>query len=88
MTHKIDENKVKKEAKQILDKFAHALEKVKHEHDLDFYVNREDFERIKAGSANKFSEDSKIDNNFKKKILENAPNKDEDFIIAEKGSWK
>ncbi len=81
MTHKIDESKVKKEAKQILDKFAHALEKVEHEHELDFYVIRDDFERIEKKGA-----DSKKD--FKQKILENAPNKDNDFIIAEKGSWK
>lgn len=69
---------VEKQAKGILDKFAKALEKVKTED--NFYVDREEFER-EEGKGDKC-----ID--FKEELLKNAPKKDEDFVIAEKGSWK
>ncbi len=81
MNRTINSEKVQKEAKHILDKFALALEKVEHEHDLDFYVEREEFER-KEGKRKGNSKE------FKEKILENAPKHDKDFIIAETGSWK
>lgn len=85
---------IEKEAKQILDKFAKALESIDEEK-LDFYVEREDFERIEIASLSsledkdsKFADKPDIVENFKQRILENAPNHDEDFIIAEKGGWK
>ena len=84
MVERIDKFQVEKEAKHILDKFAKALEKVEkedEEHDLNFYVERGEFERIEG-------EGEKCDEGFKQRILNNAPNKDDDFIIAEKGSWK
>ena len=72
---------VKEEAKKILDKFAKALEKVDSEK-FEEGVDRELFER----------EEGKNDENthigFKKRMLENAQVKDDDFIIAEKGAWK
>ncbi len=76
---KLDENKIKQEAREILDKFAKALEKVKEE--PDFYVNRAEFEREEKSEVCK-------DKGFKQKLLENAGKKDNDFVIAEKGSWK
>lgn len=93
MDERIDKFRVEKEAKHILDKFAKALEKVEKEDEdskfinkvnegkLNFYVERGEFERVEG-------EGEKCDEGFKQRILENAPNKDEDFIIAEKGSWK
>jgi len=69
---------IQKEAKEILDKFADALGKVKTEE--DFHVDREEFER--KDGMNKPCEGLKED------ILKNAPNKNKDFIIAEKRSWK
>ena len=78
----MESNKIEKEAKQILDKFAKALEKVEAEHDLNFYVDREEFERVEK------IEEKKIEEGFKKRLLENAPANDGDFIIAEKGAWK
>ena len=74
----VDQTKIQKEAKAIIDKFAKALEKVKTD-DLDFHVNRDDFERVEG-------EGEKCD--FKKQLLENAPKKNDDFVVAEKGSWK
>ncbi len=75
----IDKEKIKKEAKEILDKFASALEKVKID-EKDFHFEREEFERVEGeGFECK---------GFKEKLLENAPEKDEDFVIAERGGWK
>ena len=74
----MDKIKIEKEAKEILDKFSNALNKV-GKHEENFYVIREDFEREENGNACK---------DFKFKLLKNAPKKNSDFIITEKGSWK
>jgi len=76
----MDKEKVRKQAKQILDKFAKALEKVEDEKDIDFYVDREKSEREEGGGREC--------KDFKKKLLENAPEKNNDFVIVEKGDWK
>jgi len=70
---------IEKEAKGILDKFAKALDKVKTKDD-SFYVERDEFERLEGKSDSC--------EGFKSKMLGNAPHKDDDFIIAEKGAWK
>jgi len=77
----MDKEKIKKEAKQILDKFADALSRVGKEKDVDFYVDRDEFER-------KEGEGEKSDSGFKKKMLANAPEHTDDFIMAERGKWK
>tara|TARA_B100001079_G_C16339915_1_gene483036 strand:+ start:728 stop:952 length:225 start_codon:yes stop_codon:yes gene_type:complete len=74
----MDKKKVEKEAKQMLDNFAKALSKVKTNEE-DHYIDREDFERVEGGDSCE---------GFKSKLLGNAPEKDDDFIIAEKGAWK
>ena len=76
----MDQKKIEKEAKEVLDKFARALEKVEKEQDIDSYVDRDISER-KEGLG------KECDKSFKKRILENAPNKDDDFIIAERKGW-
>lgn len=75
----MDKDKIKKEAKGILDKFAKALEKVEKKYDLDFKVDREEFEREENTGENC--------EGFKNQLLENSPKKDNDFIIVEKGGW-
>jgi len=75
----LDEKKIKREAKQILDKFASALSKVDSEK-IELGVNRDDFERAEG--------DGEKCEGFKKTILENAPEHDDDFIVVERGSWK
>jgi len=96
----MDKNKVKKEAKEILDKFAKALDKVKigkvgssskdDEGHKNFYVEREYFERVedKVSSISKDIEEKGEKCDFKDSLLENAPRKDKDFVIAEKGGWR
>ena len=41
----MDKESIEKKAKQMLDKFAKALEKVDNKKDLDSYVDRDEFER-------------------------------------------
>ena len=77
----IDKSLIEKQAKEIVDKFAKALEKVEKEKVEESHFEREEFERVEG--AGKLGTEG-----FKQGILENAPNKDNDFIIAEKGSWK
>jgi hypothetical protein len=94
----VDKVKVEKQAKEILDKFAKSLEKVEKEHgeeESESYVERDEFIRKEGNpsSESKDSENSKnvscrVDPKFKKRILENSPNHDDDFIIVEKGAWK
>lgn len=81
----VDKAKVEKQAKEILEKFAHALEKVgmaSPSKDGGTIIDREEFERVE-GKTRKFSDAS-----YKQKFLNNTPNHDDDFVIAEKGSWK
>ncbi len=78
----VDKVKVEKGAKEILDKFAKALDKIGRGSEKEgTYVDREEFERVE-----KEGQDCDVD--FKKRMLENAPNSDDDFIIAETGAWK
>jgi predicted Asp-tRNA(Asn)/Glu-tRNA(Gln) amidotransferase subunit C len=75
----MDKKLIEKEAKKILDKFSSALDKAGIK-DEGYEVYRKDFERDE-GSGEKCE-------GFKESLLANAPNKDKDFIIAEKGAWK
>jgi predicted Asp-tRNA(Asn)/Glu-tRNA(Gln) amidotransferase subunit C len=79
----VDKIKVEKEAKEILDKFAKALEKVEKSRDGDSlsYVERKEFERVEGDGEDCPKE-------FKNRMLENAPNHDDDFVIAETGGWR
>lgn len=76
---RIDSNEIEKQAKEILSKFAKSLEKIDKDVE-ETYVDREDFERKER--------EGEICENFKRKLLDNAPKKDDDFILVEKGSWK
>jgi len=77
----VDKQKVEREAREVLDKFAKALEKVEKIHEVEGWVDREEFERIEGNGNNSNAE-------FKDKMLANAPKHDDDFIIAETGGWK
>jgi len=92
----MDRDKINREAKELLDKFASSLDKAGVK-DEGVFVDREGFERIEGSEHG--SEDLKNDLggkesadesaiNFKKRVLENAPESKGDFIIVEKGSWK
>ncbi len=70
---------VKKQAKEILDKFAKALSKVKTKE--DFFVKRKEDRR-------KESEGFKGDSDFISRFMENAPQTKNKSVVAEKGEWK
>ena len=94
MENTIDHELIEKQAKEILDKFAKALEKVGKESEVESYVERDEFERKeKISSLDKSDENSKnvsfgVNPDFKKRILDNYPSHDDDFIIGETGGWK
>jgi len=70
---------IEKEAKEILDKFSKALASVKLEGE-EWNVEREEDRREEK-------EGMDCDETFRKIMFENAPQKSEDFIIAEKKKW-
>lgn len=81
--HKVgkeEQEKIKKEAKDIMDSFAKALEKAEEEFSEEFNVKRE----------NQLREETSVkgEKEFRKIFFENAPSKSQDFIKAEKGKWK
>lgn len=76
----VDLEKIKSDAKKIIDSFSEKLSKV-HVLDKEPIIERKDFERKEGDGEN-------CDNDFKKIMFENAPNKHEDFILAEKKRWE
>lgn len=72
------EKEIAREAKEILDKFAKALEKVETK---ESFVEREE-------SFRKEQEGSLPNEEFRKIFFENAPEVTNDCIQAEKGKWK
>lgn len=79
--HKVSEQEreqIKKQAKEIMDSFSRKLDKIgKIE---ESFIERDEFER-KEGKGKPLEIDKEI-------MFENAPRKNKDFIVAEKGGWK
>ncbi len=73
----VNEEKIKKEAKQIMDDFIKALDKIK-EIPGEFGAEREQSTR---------KPEKKEETDFRKRMLKNAPRKDDDFVLMEKKSW-
>ena len=76
-----EREEIKRKAKSIMDSFSKELDKINLKELKEPLVEREDYERQEG-------EGREGDNSFRGAMLENAPNKNDDFIIAEKGSWK
>lgn len=70
--------KIKKETKILLDEFSKELGKVK---------SNEESNVIRSKDRRKDSEGKKCDSSFRQIMFENAPQKDKDFILAEKKKW-
>lgn len=78
--HKVsdkEKEQIKKDAKLIMDSFSKKLARVKNV--LESVIEREEFER-NENSGKSVEIDQKI-------MFENAPSKNDDFIIGEKGGW-
>jgi len=74
-----EKEEIKKQAKGIMDSFSRKLEKVEHLAKEEPLIEREKGEREES-----IKEKTEID---RKIMFENAPEKNEDFIIAEKKEW-
>lgn len=75
-----EKKKIQEQAKSVMDSFSKKLSKVEKEvKDIEVGVERERGER-EEGSV-------KVDEISKKIMFDNAPNKNDDFIIAEKKGW-
>ena len=74
-----EKKEIKEEAKSIMDSFSEKLSKIDKKIS-ESLIQREEYEREEGESNERDSE-------FKKIIFENAPNKNKDFIIAEKKKW-
>jgi len=74
----MDEGKIKKQAKKIMDEFISALDKIP-EIEKGFGQERKDYMR-KPGK-------SKYGKEFKERMLKNAPKVKDGQIIMEKKSW-
>jgi hypothetical protein len=73
-----ERQKIKNESEELLEKFARKLVSV--EDSEEELVEREDYEREENGGKD-------CDDNFRRTIFENAPEKKGDFIMAEKKKW-
>ncbi len=80
-----DKEEIRLQVKGILEDFSKKLSRIKEE------VKEQTIERPVSTRKEKQSQSENSDsssNSFsRKKMFENAPNKDDDFIIAEKKKW-
>ena len=76
----MNNDEIKSDAKKIIDSFSEKLSKV-HVLDKEPVIKRKEYERQEGNGK-------ECDNDFKKIMIENAPNKNEDFIMAEKKKWE
>lgn len=74
-----EKEEIKKQAKAIMDSFSKKLASVK-EKIPDTFIERKEMERTEG-------EGNESDSDFRKRMFDNAPNKNSDFIIAEKKGW-
>jgi hypothetical protein len=74
----IDKEKIRAEAKKIMDNFMQALKNVELEE--EFLLERESCYREET-------KPSKLDEDFKQSFLKNAHNTSGDAIMTEKGAW-
>ena len=80
--HRVSEkekDEIKKQAKEIMDSFEKELKKAESTK-VELVVKRKNQLRDEIKTEN--------DPNFRERFFDNAPNKDGDFIKAEKGKWK
>jgi len=73
-----EKQRIEKEAKAMLEKFAKALDKVELK---EIKAERDGESYRKEGLGEESEED------FRKRMFENAPHKDDNCIIAEKVKW-
>lgn len=75
----VDKEKVKEQAKKLMDEFVSALENAE-EIKEDFGVDRKDVMRVPGKDKYKGSD-------FKERMLKNAPKVEDEQIVAERKKW-
>ncbi len=75
-----EKEEIKSQAKSIMDSFSNKLDKLKLK-DIEEPITEIGIGERQEGSTKKADIDREI-------MFDNAPNKNKDFIIAEKGGWK
>ena len=75
-----EKEKIKKDAKKMIDSFSEKISRIKVNEE-EPNVRRKEFERTEGVGQ-------ECDLSFKEIMFENAPNKSNDFIIAEKKKWE
>lgn len=75
-----EKEEILKESKRIMDSFSSKLGKLGLDKIKEGIIERNSGERVENG-GDKLDIDKDI-------MFENAPHKNDDFIIAEKGGWK
>ena len=79
--HKVskeEQEKIKKQAKEIIDDFARLLKG----------VEKTEFEGVKRENQTRKDGKAQSDPEFRKLFFENIPRKEGDWLKAEKGKWK
>ncbi len=78
-----EKKQIEDKAKKIMLDFGKTLEKLPKVKEA--VVERESFMREEKEGKNK--SDNNFDSDFRKIMFDNAPNKEGDCIVAEKGKW-
>jgi Asp-tRNA(Asn)/Glu-tRNA(Gln) amidotransferase C subunit len=78
MTTEEQQEKIKREAKELLDKFSKALENVE--------LKQKNLKE-EVGGFREEGEGKDCEPNFRKKMFDNAPEKKGDFLLSEKRKW-
>jgi Asp-tRNA(Asn)/Glu-tRNA(Gln) amidotransferase C subunit len=78
-TQRIDKDKIKAQAKKIMDEFVAGLEKAEQMQE-EFGVIRKDVMRVPGSDKYKGTE-------FRERVLKNAPLVEDDQIVAERKKW-
>jgi len=76
-----EKEQIEKDAKKIIDSFTKQLERIEKKKIPEWSIDREKSEREEGEKANV------CDSDFRDLMFDNAPKKNKDFIIAEKGGW-
>ena len=92
--HKVSEKEraeIKRQAKDIMDKFSERISRVKSKIPEPF-IEREEFERQERADISKPYHEApttlpETNSDFRKRMFENAPMKNKDFILTEKKKW-
>ena len=88
--HVTDEEaeKIKEEAKGIMNSFAKAIASVEKESKEIPFVEREDQTREESKEKKSDKAAEKENQEFRDAFFENAPEKTGDYLKAERGKWK